>query len=96
MNDAAPIKHLYLVDGSGYIFRAYFAMPPSSTSDGTPTNATFGFTNMILKLLRDAEADPDADAVAVIFDAGSKSFRNDFYPEYKAHRPPPPGARRSR
>ncbi len=90
MNDAAPIKHLYLVDGSGYIFRAYFAMPPSSTSDGTPTNATFGFTNMILKLLRDAEADPDADAIAVIFDAGRKTFRNDFYPDYKAHRPDPP------
>jgi DNA polymerase-1 len=90
MSDAAPIKHLYLIDGSGYIFRAYFAMPPSSTSDGTPNNATFGFTNMILKLLRDAHADDDTDAVAVIFDAGKKSFRNDFYPEYKAHRPEPP------
>jgi DNA polymerase-1 len=86
MNEAAPIRHLYLVDGSGYIFRAYFAMPPSSTSEGVPTNATFGFTNMLLRLLRES----DADAVAIIFDAGRKSFRNDFYPDYKAHRPEPP------
>ncbi len=86
MNKAAPYKHLYLVDGSGYIFRAYFAIPPRNASDGTPTNATFGFSNMILKLLRESEA----DAVAVIFDKGRKSFRNDFYPEYKAHRPDPP------
>ena len=81
-----PYKHLYLVDGSGYIFRAYFAIPPRSTSEGVPTNATFGFTNMLIKLLRDS----DADAVAVIFDAGSRSFRNEIYPEYKAHRPEPP------
>ena len=86
MNEAAPIRHLCLVDGSGYIFRAYFAMPPSSTSEGVPTNATFGFTNMLLRLLRESEA----DAVAIIFDAGRKSFRNDFYPDYKAHRPEPP------
>jgi DNA polymerase-1 len=64
MNKAAPYKHLYLVDGSGYIFRAYFAIPPRNASDGTPTNATFGFSNMILKLLRES----DADGVAVIFD----------------------------
>ena len=72
--------------GSGYIFRAYFAMPPSSTSEGVPTHATLGFTNMLLRLLRESEA----DAVAIIFDAGRKSFRNDFYPDYKAHRPEPP------
>ncbi len=82
----APYKHLYLVDGSGYIFRAYFAIPPRSTSEGVPTNATFGFTNMLVKLLRDS----DADAIAVIFDAGAKTFRNDIYPAYKAHRPEPP------
>jgi DNA polymerase-1 len=86
MSAPAPIRHLYLVDGSGYIFRAYFAIPPRNASDGTPTNATFGFTNMLIKLLRES----DADAVAVIFDKSAKSFRNDFYPEYKAHRPPPP------
>ncbi|MGF1592346.1 MAG: DNA polymerase I [Kiloniellaceae bacterium] len=82
----APYKHLYLVDGSGYIFRAYFAIPPRNTSDGTPVNATFGFTNMLVKLLRDS----DADAIAVIFDASAKTFRNDIYPQYKAHRPEPP------
>jgi DNA polymerase-1 len=86
MTAAAPYKHLYLIDGSGYIFRAYFAIPPRMSSDGTPTNATFGFSNMLLKLLRES----DADAVAVVFDKGKKSFRNDFYPEYKAHRPDPP------
>ncbi|WP_340116532.1 DNA polymerase I [Pelagibius sp. 7325] len=82
----APYKHLYLVDGSGYIFRAYFAIPPRNTSDGRPVNATFGFTNMLVKLLRDS----DADAIAVIFDASAKTFRNQIYPEYKAHRPEPP------
>ena len=86
MNKNAPLKHLYLVDGSGYIFRAYFAIPPRNTSDGTPTNATFGFTNMLIKLLRES----DADGLAVIFDAGSRSFRNEIYGEYKAHRPEPP------
>ena len=83
---APPYRHLYLVDGSGYIFRAYFAIPPRNASDGTPTNATFGFTNMLIKLLRESEA----DGIAVIFDHSAKSFRNEFYPEYKAHRPPPP------
>ncbi|MEM7225412.1 MAG: DNA polymerase I [Pseudomonadota bacterium] len=83
---AAPYKHLYLVDGSGYIFRAYFAIPPRNASDGTPTNATFGFTNMLIKLLRES----DADGLAVIFDKGSRSFRNEIYPDYKAQRPDPP------
>ena len=83
---AAGRRHLFLVDGSGYIFRAYFAIPPRSTSAGVPTNAAFGFTNMLIKLLRDSEC----DALAVIFDHSSKSFRNEIYPEYKAHRPEPP------
>ena len=82
----APYKHLYLVDGSGYIFRAYFAIPPRSTSAGVPTNATFGFTNMLIKLLRES----DADGIAVIFDKGSRSFRNEIYGDYKAQRPDPP------
>ncbi|MDJ0947249.1 MAG: DNA polymerase I [Kiloniellales bacterium] len=81
-----PFKHLYLVDGSGYIFRAYYAIPTRNTTDGTPTNATFGFTNMLIKLLRDS----DADGIAVIFDASSESFRNDIYPDYKANRDEPP------
>ncbi len=83
---AAPIKHLYLIDGSGYIFRAYYAIPPRSTTAGVPTNAAFGFTNMLIKLLRES----DADGIAVIFDASGTSFRNDFYPDYKANRDEPP------
>ena len=83
---ATAPRHLYLVDGSGYIFRAYYAIPPRMSADGTPTNATFGFTNMLIKLLRES----DADGVAVIFDKGRLSFRNEFYPDYKAHRPDPP------
>ena len=86
MGETAPLRHLYLVDGSGYIFRAYYAIPPRNASDGTPTNATFGFTNMILKLLRESEA----DGIAVIFDKGKTSFRNEIYDDYKAHRPDPP------
>ncbi len=82
----APFRHLYLVDGSGYIFRAFFAIPPMTRGDGTPVNAVFGFTKMVMKLV----ADSDADAVAVIFDAGRKSFRNEIYPAYKAHRPEAP------
>jgi len=87
---AAPANkkpdHVYLVDGSGYIFRAFHALPPLSRSDGTPTNAVLGFCNMLLKLVEDAEA----DYIAVIFDAGRKTFRNDIYAEYKAHRPEAP------
>ena len=79
-------KHLYLVDGSGYIFRAFFALPPMTRPDGTPVNAVFGFTKMLMKLVSDA----DADAVAVIFDKGRTSFRNDIYADYKAHRPDAP------
>jgi DNA polymerase-1 len=84
---AAPLKHVCLIDGSGYIFRAFFAIKtPMTRADGTPTGAVFGFCNMLLKLLRES----DADHVAVIFDAGRRTFRNDIYPEYKAHRPEPP------
>ncbi|MEP3116401.1 DNA polymerase I [Nisaea sp.] len=79
-------NHLYLVDGSGYIFRAFHALPPMSRSDGTPTNAVFGFTNMLMKLVEDLEA----DHVAVIFDTKRLTFRNDIYPEYKANRDEPP------
>jgi DNA polymerase-1 len=80
-----PMRHLFLVDGSGYIFRAYHKLPATMTrADGTPTHAAYGFTNMLLKLLRDIGA---RDAIAVIFDADGKSFRADIYPEYKANRP---------
>lgn len=78
--------HVYLVDGSGYIFRAFHALPPLTRSDGTPVNAVLGFTNMLLKLIEDA----DAEYIAVIFDAGRKTFRNEIYAEYKAHRPEAP------
>ncbi|MAN79677.1 MAG: DNA polymerase I [Rhodospirillaceae bacterium] len=79
-------EHVFLVDGSGFIFRAYHALPPMTAPDGTPTNAVFGFTKMLMKLVEDTEA----DYVAVIFDRARKTFRNDIYPEYKAHRPPAP------
>lgn len=79
-------KQLILVDGSGYIFRAFHALPPLVRSDGTPVGAVLGFTNMLLKLLEDYE---DAHFV-VIFDAARKNFRNDIYPDYKANREDPP------
>ena len=68
--------HLYLIDGSGYIFRAFFALPPMTRPDGTPVNAVYGFTNMLIKLL----ADTESDGVAVIFDTARKTFRTDIYP----------------
>ena len=83
--------HLYLVDGSGYLFRAYHALPPlTRKSDGLPTGAVSGYCNMLWKLLEDLKGGDRPTHLAVIFDAGEKTFRNDFYPEYKAHRPPPP------
>ena len=86
MNAAAKPKHVYLVDGSGYIFRAFHALPPLTRADGTPVNAVLGFTSMLMKLL----GDTDADHIAVIFDASRESFRNKIYADYKAHRPDPP------
>ena len=86
MAEAKPLKHLYLVDGSGFIFRAFHAIRPLNRPDGTPVNAVFGFTRMLMKLLRDTEA----DHIAVIFDAARRNFRNDIYPDYKGHRPDAP------
>jgi len=83
--------HLYLIDGSGYIFRAYHALPPlTRKSDGLPVGAVQGFCNMLWKLLKETNAGEKPTHLAVIFDYSSKSFRNEFYPEYKAHRPEPP------
>src|SRR5579864_125347 len=79
-------RHVYLVDGSGFIFRAYHALPPLSRSDGTPTSAVLGFSNMLAKLL----SETDADHIAVVFDHSGSSFRNRIYDQYKAHRPDPP------
>jgi DNA polymerase I len=78
--------HLVLIDGSGFIFRAFHALPPMTRPDGTPVNAVFGFTNMLAKLLKDHTG----SHIAVIFDAGRQTFRNRLYEAYKAHRPPPP------
>ncbi|HEX4371648.1 MAG TPA: DNA polymerase I [Rhizomicrobium sp.] len=83
--------HLYLVDGSGYLFRAYHALPPlTRKSDGLPIGAVSGYCNMLWKLLEDMKAGDAPSHLAVIFDASEKTFRNDIYKEYKAHRPPAP------
>ncbi|MEC7489306.1 MAG: DNA polymerase [Pseudomonadota bacterium] len=84
--EADERDHVYLVDGSAYIFRAFHALPPMTRSDGTPVNAVYGFTTMVTKLVEDS----DAEFLAVIFDTARKTFRSDIYPEYKANRPPPP------
>jgi DNA polymerase-1 len=83
--------HLYLIDGSGYLFRAYHALPPlTRKSDGLPTGAVAGYCNMLWKLLEDMKAGDAPSHLAVIFDASEKTFRNAIYKEYKAHRPPAP------
>ena len=91
---SAPLKagdHLYLIDGSGYLFRAYHALPPlTRKSDGLPTGAVSGYCNMLWKLLEDMKDGDKPSHLAIIFDAGKKTFRNDIYPEYKANRPEPP------
>lgn len=94
MSSDTRTPHLYLIDGSGYIFRAYHAMAhsrkPLSRSDGTPVGAVFGFSNMLMKLLQDLEDGEQPTHLAVIFDAPGKTFRSDIYSEYKANRPPAP------
>ena len=83
--------HVFLVDGSGYIFRAYHALPPiSRKSDGLQLNAVFGFCNMLWKLLRDMKPEERPTHLAVIFDKSEKTFRTEMYADYKAHRPDPP------
>ena len=81
-----PNKHLVLVDGSSYLYRAFHAMPSLTNSKGMPTGAAYGITNMLRRLL----ADYDPSHLAVVFDAKGKTFRDDLYSEYKAHRPPMP------
>jgi len=83
-------NHLYLVDGSGYIFRAYHRLPPLTNKHGQPAGAVYGFTTMMWKLVEELHAADGPTHMAVIFDASSKTFRNDMYDQYKAHRPPPP------
>jgi DNA polymerase I len=90
-NSLKPGDHLYLVDGSGYIFRAYHGLPPlTRKSDGLPVGAVQGFCNMLWKLLKETRAGEKPTHLAVIFDHSSKTFRNDIYPQYKAQRPEPP------
>src|ERR1043166_4261409 len=80
--------HVFLVDGSGYIFRAYHALPPlNRKSDGLQVNAVLGFCNMLWKLLRDMKPEEKPTHLAVIFDKSERTFRNEFYPAYKAHPP---------
>jgi len=79
---AQPVPRLVLVDGSGYIFRAYHALPPLTRPDGTPVGAVYGFTSMLMKTLESLHA----THVAVIFDAARHTFRNEIYPSYKANR----------
>jgi DNA polymerase-1 len=89
-----PVKkgdHVFLVDGSSYIFRAYHALPPlSRKSDGLQVNAVLGFCNMLWKLMRDMKPEDKPTHLAVIFDKSEKTFRNELYKDYKAHRPDAP------
>lgn len=93
-NASRPLKsgdHVFLVDGSSYIFRAYHALPPlSRKSDGLPVGAVSGFCNMLFRLIRDTIAGEKPTHLAVIFDYSSKTFRDEIYNDYKAHRPDPP------
>ena len=83
--------HLVLVDGSSFIFRAYHALPPlTRKSDGLPVGAVSGFCNMLYKLTEDLKGENEPTHFAVIFDYSGKSFRNDLYDQYKAHRPEAP------
>ena len=90
MNSKNKIDHFYLVDGSGYIFRAYYALPPlSRKSDGLPTGAVNGFCKMLFDLLEEARSDDSKNKpthFAIVFDSARKNFRNDIYPDYKANR----------
>jgi DNA polymerase-1 len=86
IKSAPKPRHVFLVDGSGFIFRAYHAMPPLTRSDGTPVGAVLGYCNMLSKLLEGT----DADHIAVVFDSARQTFRNRIYSDYKAHRPETP------
>ena len=79
-------NRIFVIDGSSYLYRAYHAMPPLSTSSGQPTGAVKGVTNMLMNLKKESEESP----IVVVFDAKGKTFRNEIYSEYKANRPPMP------
>jgi DNA polymerase-1 len=83
--------HLHLIDGSGFIFRAYHALPPlTRKSDGLPVGAVSGFCNMLFKIIEDQKGSTAPTHLVVVFDAKGKTFRSDIYPEYKMNRPPAP------
>ena len=84
------MPHLYLVDGSGYIFRAYHRLPPLTNKHGEPVGAVYGYTTMLWKLADEVHAADGPTHMAVILDKSSKTFRNELYDQYKAQRPPPP------
>ena len=90
MNKIQKTDHFYLIDGSGYIFRAYYALPPlTRKSDGLPTGAVSGFCSMLFKLLEDSKSNENKKKpthFAVIFDSARKTFRNEIYSDYKANR----------
>ena len=86
MTEASAPEQLVLIDGSGYIFRAFHALPMMMSPEGVPVNAVFGFTKMLMKLMDDLQP----SHVLVLFDAGRVTFRNDIYPEYKQNRTDPP------
>ncbi len=86
----ADQNHLYLVDGSGYIFRAYHQLPPLTNRHGQPAGAVYGYTAMLWKLAKELHDADGPTHMAVILDKSSKTFRNDLYEHYKANRPPPP------
>ena len=90
MSKIKKADHFYLIDGSGYIFRAYYALPPlTRKSDGLPTGAVSGFCSMLFKLLEDSKSDSNSQKpthFAVIFDSARKNFRNEIYSDYKANR----------
>src|ERR687890_1360 len=83
-------QHLYLVDGSAYIFRAYHRLPPLTNPQGVPVGAVYGYTTMLWKLADDLDKADGPTHLAVILDKGATSFRNEIYDQYKANRPPPP------
>jgi DNA polymerase-1 len=88
--DPSPQPHLYLVDGSSYIFRAYHRLPPLTNRHGTPAGAVYGYTTMLWKLADGLTKADGPTHMAVILDASEHTHRNEMYAQYKAHRPPPP------
>ena len=80
------MKNLFLIDGSGFIFRAFYALPPLTNPEGTPINAVYGYCNMILNIFKKFKP----EQIIVVFDTKRKTFRNDIYKDYKANRTEPP------